>query len=132
MKVISALFAAMLCLVAGTAQADINDKDNHAEGVGGHALNDLQKKGKPTAAEVKKERELQKNWGSGTRITTWKASGAMRFMNSRRCLPQPRKAKRASVKRRRLSGSRQGQPMRRGSADMACMRPPRASEPCRH
>ena len=61
MKVISALFAAML-LVAGTAQADINDKDNHAEGVGGHALNDLQKKGKPTAAEVKKERELQKNW----------------------------------------------------------------------
>jgi hypothetical protein len=39
-----------------------DDKDNHVEGVGGHTLNELQKQGKPTAADVKKERDLQKNW----------------------------------------------------------------------
>ena len=61
MKLISTVFAALL-LAVGTAHADPNDKDNHAEGVGGHTLNELQKQGKPTAAAVKKERDLQKNW----------------------------------------------------------------------
>ena len=35
MKLISTIFAALL-LAAGAAHADINDKDNHVEGVGGH------------------------------------------------------------------------------------------------
>ena len=50
MKLISTIFAALL-LTAGAAHADINDKDNHVEGVGGHTLNELQKQGKPTEAE---------------------------------------------------------------------------------
>ncbi len=61
MKLISTVFAALL-LAAGAAHADLGDKDNHVEGVGGHTLNELQKQGKPTAADVKKERDLQKNW----------------------------------------------------------------------
>ena len=40
MKLISTVFAALL-LAAGAAHADLNDKDNHVEGVGGHKDYDL-------------------------------------------------------------------------------------------
>ncbi|MBS0352339.1 MAG: hypothetical protein JSR83_00315 [Proteobacteria bacterium] len=57
MKLISTLFAALM-VTAASAYADPGI-DNHEEG-NGHMLNEVRKH-KPTAAEVKQERELQKN-----------------------------------------------------------------------
>ena len=59
MKLISTVFAALL-LAAGAAHADLNDKDNHIEGVGGHTLNELQKQGKrPSSFSTRAAQLLQ-------------------------------------------------------------------------
>lgn len=61
MKLISTLFATLM-VAAASAYADPGI-DNHEE-ANGHMLNEVQKH-KPTAAEVKQERELQKNLDRG-------------------------------------------------------------------
>ena len=66
MKKYLPLITAILLASAGAYAAGGNDrgKDNHEEQTGGHALHEAQKQ-KPTAADVKKERESQKGMDRG-------------------------------------------------------------------
>ncbi len=67
MKKYLPLITAILLASAGAyaAEGDDRGKDNHEEGMGGHAMHELQKQKPATAADVKKERESQKSMDRG-------------------------------------------------------------------